>query len=252
MRDLWTTADGLRVYARATLPAPGRERPVVLLHGAVVSGTYMLPTARALAPFCRVLVPDLPGWGRSCKPWPPLRLPALADALDVWLGALGIGRACFVGNSFGCQILVELALRHPQRVEALLLQGMTVDPGVRTAVRQTLALARNAWYEPPMGPIALRDLLSMGVPRSIVVVHEALTDRVEEKLPQVTAPALVVRGAFDPLMSQAWAERAAALLPRGRLALVPHTAHTMNFSAPWRLAHLAREFFALLQDGASA
>ena len=44
----------------------------------------------------------------------------------------------------------------------------------------------------------------------------AVADRIEEKLPGVAAPALVVVGSRDPLVPRAWAEQATALLPRGR------------------------------------
>jgi 2-hydroxy-6-oxonona-2,4-dienedioate hydrolase len=46
--------------------AGGRELPVVILvHGFVVASTYMVPTAEQLSPFCRVYVPDLPGYTDS-------------------------------------------------------------------------------------------------------------------------------------------------------------------------------------------
>jgi pimeloyl-ACP methyl ester carboxylesterase len=55
---------------------------------------------------------------------------------------------------------------------------------------------------------------------------------VERQLPRVAAPVLVVRGTRDRIVPQAWAERAARLLPRGRLAVIPGAAHAVNFSYP--------------------
>jgi pimeloyl-ACP methyl ester carboxylesterase len=40
-----------------------------------------------------------------------------------------------LGNSFGCQVAVELAVRHPHRVGGLVLVGPTIDPAARTAIR---------------------------------------------------------------------------------------------------------------------
>ncbi len=48
----------------------------------------------------------------------------------------------------------------------------------------------------------------------------------------MAAPVLVVRGTRDRIVPQAWAERAARLLPRGRLAVIPGAAHAVNFSYP--------------------
>jgi len=54
---------------------------VVLVHGLVVSGRYMLPTLELLAPAFRVYSPDLPGFGKSEKPPRVLDVAGLSDAL---------------------------------------------------------------------------------------------------------------------------------------------------------------------------
>ena len=60
----------------------------------------------------------------------------------------------------------------------------------------------------------------------------ALADRIEEKLPHIQAPTLVVRGARDPLVPSRWAEGGHALLPHGRLVVLPARPTPPNFSAP--------------------
>jgi pimeloyl-ACP methyl ester carboxylesterase len=90
---------------------------VVLVHGLGMSGRYMMPTAERLTDFATVLVPDLPGFGQSDKPPQALTIAELADYLAWWMDAMNITRAVFVGNSFGTQIIVELAMRFPARVE---------------------------------------------------------------------------------------------------------------------------------------
>jgi pimeloyl-ACP methyl ester carboxylesterase len=69
-----------------------------------------------------------------------------------------------------------------------------------------------------------------------------LRDRVEDKLPVITAPTLVVRGGKDPIVSQAWAEDVARRLPKGRLVVLPTAGHAVNYNAPADLAALVREF----------
>lgn len=76
----------------------------------------MMPTAERLGgDFC-VYVPDLPGFGESAHPAKTLDVPGLADALAAWMGPIGVPRAALLGNSFACQIIIDLAARHPQRV----------------------------------------------------------------------------------------------------------------------------------------
>ncbi len=50
--------------------------------------------------------------------------------------------------------------------------------------------------------------------------------------PRVQAPALVVRGTRDQIVSQGWTEEAARLLPNAQLAIIPGAAHAINFSYP--------------------
>src|SRR5205814_1291352 len=131
---------------------------VVLVHGMVISSSYMVPTAERLVPFCRVFAPDLPGYGKSFKPRPILTVSQLADALAAWMDANAIAKAHFAGNSFGCQILAEFASRHPALVDKLMLQGPTVDPEARSFLRQLWRLARNSVNEPPsLGKLTRQD-----------------------------------------------------------------------------------------------
>jgi pimeloyl-ACP methyl ester carboxylesterase len=124
-----------RVYTR--IGGCSSAPPVVLVHGFVLAGDYMMPTAEMLAPFSRTFVPDLPGYGLSDPPREPLDLRFLADRLAEWMERLKLGRAHFVGNSFGCQVLVDFAARHSRFVQRLVLQGPTVDPAARSCAAST-------------------------------------------------------------------------------------------------------------------
>lgn len=231
-----------RVSAR---PATAGVAPLVLVHGLLVSSRYMVPTAARLAPHCSVYAPDLPGWGRSTKPDRALDVPQLAEALERWMAASGLERGVLVANSFGCQIAAELAARHPRRVERLVLLGPTVDPRARSLLKTAARWLLNLPLEPPsLDVIALRDLLDMGIPRLAATMRVMFADRIEDKLPRVLAPTLVVRGGRDTTVSQRWAVEATGLLPRGRLVVIPGAPHTINYNAPWRVAQLIRAFLA--------
>lgn len=241
----WTTVGGLRMHARvsADRPPTARGLPVVLMHGLVVSGLYMLPTAERLANSYRVLVPDLPGSGRSDKPSRALDVTELSDALGAWMDAVGLGPSVLVGNSLGCQVIAELAARRPERVAGVVLTGPTVDPAGRTMGEQFRRLLIDAPRERfSIMFIWLRSLYEAGLKRSWQTARYAVEDRIEENLPRVRAPALVICGSRDPVAPQAWAEQVAGMLPRGRLAVIAGGPHALNYSAPDELALLIREF----------
>ncbi len=244
--DLWARVGGLELYARATRePVPADALPVLLVHGLGVSSRYMIPTALALARSFPVYAPDLPGWGKSAKPARALPIRELADVLAEWMDAVRLERAVVLGNSMGCEIVVELAVRHPERVERAVLVGPTVDRYARTFARQAGRLVLDSLLEPAsLWAIIVRDYLVHGPRRLFATSRHALADPVERKLPDVQAPVLVVRGARDTIVSQLWAEEVAALVPDGRLAVVPGKAHAVNYNAPAELARLVRAFAA--------
>jgi 2-hydroxy-6-oxonona-2,4-dienedioate hydrolase len=187
LKEIWTSVGGLRMHARISEgPVPEGNPTVVLVHGLVVSGRYMVPAADLLAAHYRVYAPDLPGFGKSEKPPRVLNVAELSDSLVAWMERIGLKSAALVGNSFGCQIIVELALRHPERVERAVLQGPTVDPLGRGALRQIGRLLLDGVREPPsLLPIELLDYLDAGFRRSVRTFQYMLEDRIEEKLPRV-------------------------------------------------------------------
>ena len=235
----YRTVRGLRLHERVG----GSGRPLVLLHGIGVSGRYMLPTAGRLAATHHVLVPDLPGFGRSAPPPRPLAVADLADALVAWLDAAGIDRTPLLANSFGCQIAADLAARHPERITRLVLVGPTVDRHARSLVRQAARLALDTAREPiGLWPLATWDYLTFVARGGAPMFLELLRDALEARLPLVGAPTLVVRGARDAIVTQRWAEEVARLLPEGRLLVVPGSAHAVNYHCPAALARAVTTF----------
>jgi 2-hydroxy-6-oxonona-2,4-dienedioate hydrolase len=234
------------VYRRSIVACEAEVawRPrVVLVHGLGLSGRYMLPLAACLADTHRVFLPDLPGFGDSSHPHEVLDVEGLADALAAWLDAMNLPRVALLGNSFGCQIIVDLAARYPGRLERAILQGPTAPPEERTWRMQALRWYQNQPFNPPsLGPVTWSDYRKAGWIRTLKTFHYSLRDPVEAKLPAVACPTLVVRGTKDPICRQDWAEFVAGRLPLGRLALIPDVAHTLCYTAPARLAEVTRAF----------
>lgn len=240
----YTTVDGLSMHARVSMePLPEDAPVVILVHGLVVSSRYMIPTAELLASVARVYAPDLPGYGESDKPEYVLELPDLANALCRWMDAVGIERATMLGNSFGCQIIAEFAVRHPTRIERAVLQAPTLDRHTRSLPQQVLGFITNPQLEQPSLPLVTAyDYWLAGFWRIIRTIQIMLEDRIEEKLPHMHIPTLVVRGQEDPIVSQQWAEEVVKLLPDGQLAVVPGAGHTMNYSQPLELTRVTNAF----------
>ena len=105
----------------------GTGPPVVLLHGGGPGASGVANYSRnigTLADNFRVIVPDMPGYGRSAKGI-DARDPFgyLARHIGGMLDELGIPRAHLVGNSYGGSCALRLALDTPHRVDRLVLLG---------------------------------------------------------------------------------------------------------------------------------
>jgi pimeloyl-ACP methyl ester carboxylesterase len=232
------------MFARETRHVVHADRPpVVLVHGLVISSRYMEPLARALGSQFRVMAPDLPGFGESGKPRHALSVVELADALRAWLRACDIETAILIGNSFGCQVLAELAVRHPDVVDRLVLQGPTTDPSARSLPRQIWRDLVNGRREPgDVARIARIDYAKAGLARALATMRILVRDRIEDKLPLIDAPTLVVVGTRDPVVPQAWAEQVSKSLPNGQLVLIEGGTHTLNYAYPDEMAEAILPF----------
>jgi pimeloyl-ACP methyl ester carboxylesterase len=238
----WRTVRGVATHDRCSLAGPDDGMPVVLLHGLAVSHRYLMPLAARLAGHHPVHVLDLPGFGLSGDPGRVLGVAEHAEHLADWLQAAELSPVAVLGNSFGCQVAVELAVRHPEHVRGLVLVGPTMDPTARTAVRQVLRWLRDTAREDPLQlPILVRDVRDAGLPRVVGTLSHALRDPIEDKLPLVRVPVLVTRGSGEPIVPLAWAATAARLPPHGELAVVPGP-HNANYGAADHLGALVRAF----------
>ncbi|SDZ06809.1 Lysophospholipase, alpha-beta hydrolase superfamily [Herbiconiux ginsengi] len=246
LAERWTVVDDVDVFYRES-PEPPAAPVMMHLHGFGLSGRYLLPTAERLRDEFHILVPDLPGFGRSGRPSEPLDVPELAHAATRFLDDRGIERATLVGNSMGCPIICEFAHNHPERIDRAILvspAGGLHNQPLRRAVGQ---LARDGTREPPrMMRVAAPDYVRFGVP-STVRMFRALTRYPSlDRLLALEIPTLVVIGDRDPLMPGPDRIREVASLTDNHVLVVvmEGAAHAINFSNPGELAHVIRLFMA--------
>lgn len=262
IRGGYIQAGPYRMFSRRVL-RPGTHctapRPVVVLvHGLGISSRYMESLALALSDDFQVLAPDLPGYGESAGRRNGvnrvLTVDQLADALWLWLRACGIGRACFVANSFGCQVLAALGERHPEVVERLVLQGPTVDRHARRLITQIWRDWRNSRREAPHSTAALSriDYAKAGLCHIAIGLRYMLRDSIERRLPRIAAPVLVVCGSRDVVSPPLWGAELVQRLPHGQLLVLNNGTHTLNYVFPYSLAQAIRPFLSAYASSQAA
>jgi len=249
----------LQVNGKQALVATGGREfnpslpAVVLIHGAGFDHSAWALHSRWFAHNgFSVLVPDLPGHGRSDGP----ALSSIAEMAD-WTAALltaaGASKAHLVGHSMGSLIALEAAARHPDKVSALSLIGtaatMTVGPDLLKAAEANDpaavdmvsiwglgftaelggSLAPGLW----MHGGAQRTLQSCapGVLHSDLAACNAYADALASAA-KVKVPTTVILGERD-MMTPAKAGKAlAAAIPNARTVVLPGAGHMVMSERP--------------------
>jgi pimeloyl-ACP methyl ester carboxylesterase len=163
--------------------------PVICIHGAGpgASGwSNFKGNIDAFAPHYRVILFDMPQFGRSSKPIiKDQRLAYTADILDAFMAKLGIEKAHFIGNSMGGQAALKLAVDHPARVDKLVVIGSGVIKAGSIFQPMPLEGIRNiANYYKDSGPSVakMRQLLESLVSNRSLVSDELVQERFEASI----------------------------------------------------------------------
>jgi pimeloyl-ACP methyl ester carboxylesterase len=204
---------------------------VVVVQGIGVSD-YLVPGLRALGTWTRAHLVELPGFSGSGEPPHELDVVEFGDAVVAWLAAAELGRVVLAGHSGGTQVAARATLRQPPGVRGLVLAGPAVDPRYRSLGGVLRAWYRNHRLEPPDLDDAHRpERQRAGTRRIVHALRAHLADHLEDVVPRVPVPVLVLHGRDDRLCTQEWARALGALARDGRFASVPG-AHSFVWSAP--------------------
>jgi pimeloyl-ACP methyl ester carboxylesterase len=116
--DREITVHGLRLAYREYA---GEGRPLVLLHGVASNARIWLPVAPLLTPRFRVLAVDQRGHGQSDKPSSGYDFPSVVEDVREFVEALELELPVVAGHSWGGNVALEYAARHPEQVAGLVL-----------------------------------------------------------------------------------------------------------------------------------
>ena len=266
-RDI-DVGDGLRLHVRCSGTGP----PVVLLHGFTGSGGTWDPLRDALGERHTTIAIDLPGHGRSGAPDDPARhaLDRFADDLATVLDELGTSRVALLGYSLGGRAALRFAIRHPDRLAALIVES--ASPGIAGATERASRLAADraladtierdgvaafvAWWERlPLWesqaslPEDVRarlhsqrlDNRPRGLANSLRGAGAGVEPPVLDRLAMLDVPALIIAGALDEKYVAAGEEMAAAI-PGAHVAIVPDAGHAAHLERPEAFAALVSGF----------
>lgn len=243
-----TAPDGLTRVGRHRIwvSQRGEGRPLLLLMG-IGGHTGMWRPARDHLEGFRTIAFDMPGTGRS--PLDVFGSPGMAALADLTAGVMdsvGVERADVLGYSFGGALAQELAHRHPERVDRLVLVATTY--GIGAQIGSPLAVASLMTPLRYYSPRFLRAIAPYAFGGQTPPSEESLGERRQRPptllgywkqvatianwtsspwLASLEPPTLLVMGADDRLAPLSNGRHMAARIPRAQLVVVPHAGHLL-------------------------
>lgn len=246
--------DGLKAHVATggREAAPG-EPVVILVHGSGLDRTVWQFQSRNIAfRGIRVLAVDLPGHGRS-EGEPPETITGMADWLGRFMDAAGVETATLIGHSMGSLIALDMAARYPERVDKLVLMGisetMSVHPELLEAARQNQPLApelivfwglgENARIgghpEPGLWIHGASEILLKHCREGILATDLAACDAYADAAamaPRVTCPTLFILGRNDQMTPLKKGQALAEAIKDAQTVIIERSGHMMMTERP--------------------
>ena len=241
-----------RQFANGTINAAetGKGTPLFLLHSLLSDRASFDAIAPALAKSFRVIVPELPGFGRSKAVGGGL--PDIADRMAAAVRETGEG-AIVLGNGYGGFVALQMAISHPGIAARFIFAdcGAAFSEEGRQAFRN-MAAASRAKGLAAITDVAMRRLFApefQAANPELMAGRRAAFLRTDEEvfraacaqlaeldlrpeLHKVKVPALVLVGEQDEATPPPMSHELAAGLPDARLKIIPGCAHVPQLQAP--------------------
>ena len=230
--------NGMQMYYEVS----GEGDPLIVLHGAYMNIPTMGAIIPKLAQTHKVYAIEFQGHGRTTDIDRPITYPHLADDVAAFMDAVGIEKADVFGYSMGSAAGLQLAIRHPEKVDQLVAASVSYDTsGFQPAMVEMIPqMTPEMFIGTPMED-AYRELAvdKEGFPalieKLIALEHEPLAWEADVKV--LKTPVLIITGDADVvtlehsvamfrLLGGGGMGDMGAPLPASRLAVLPATSHT--------------------------
>jgi pimeloyl-ACP methyl ester carboxylesterase len=147
----YAEVNGINLY----FETHGAGRPMILLHGGLMSGEMFGPVIPLLAERHQVVAVDLQGHGRTADIDRPIDVRVMADDIAALIDHLGVDRPDIVGYSLGGGVALHTAARYPAKVRRLVAASANIRPDaiypeMRTQQGQVSAAAAEFMKDTPM------------------------------------------------------------------------------------------------------
>ena len=205
----------------------GRGKPLILLHGNGEDGSYFKHQIDCFSADYRVIAIDTRGHGQSPRGEKPFTIVQFAEDLHDFMDENGIDQAILLGFSDGGNIALTFALKYPDRVEKMIIDGANLFPsGVKALYQWPIEIGYHiAKMFAKKSEEAKKNAEMLGL-----MVNEPHID--PSQLAQLKMPVLVVAGTKD-MIKDKHTRLIYKSLPNARLTILEgdHFVANKNYEA---------------------
>ena len=192
----------------------GNKEPFILLHGNGENSSYFKNQIDYFSDRYRVIALDTRGHGKSPRGTKPFTIEQFSCDLYDFMEGLEISNAVILGFSDGANIAMKFAIKYPNKVKALILNGGNLNP---KGVKKTTQIPIEIGYKiarrfASKSADAKKNAEMLGL-----MVNEPNIERNE--LSKITAPTLVICGKND-MIKESHTKEIAENIPNAKLSII--------------------------------
>lgn len=190
------------------------KTPLILLHGNGEDGSYFKNQIDYFSDKYRVIALDTRGHGKSPRGTEPFTIEQFSCDLYDFMVRLDISNAVILGFSDGANIAMKFAMRYPDKVRALILNGGNLNPkGVKRTTQISIEIGyRIARWFSSKSPDARKNAEMLGL-----MVNEP--DIEPNELASIIVPTLVICGSKD-MIKESHTKEIAENIPNAKLSII--------------------------------
>ena len=236
--------NGMQMYYEVS----GTGNPMIVLHGAYMNIPSMGAIVPKLAATHKVYAVEFQGHGRTTDIDRPITYPALADDIATFMDKVGLPKADVFGYSVGAEVGLQLAIRHPAKVNKLVAASAAYDlkgwqPAFTAMIPQmNVEMMLNMPFAEEYRRLAPNPEGFRGLAEKLIALEKEPMEW-GEQVKAIKVPVLIIAGDADVATLEHQVAMFRLLggggmgdlgkpLPASRLAVMPATSHTAVITQP--------------------
>jgi pimeloyl-ACP methyl ester carboxylesterase len=212
----------------------GKGKPLILLHGGLGNMENFGNQIPAFANDFEVIAVDSRGHGRSTRSRQPYSYALMASDVIALMDYLQVPKASIVGWSDGAIIGLDIAIRHPERVDKLVALAANFSvSGLREEVKQNATfnhyfeLAKQDYNRLSSTPDQYHEFLA-----AIRKMWRTQPHYSAQQLASIKSPTLIMDGEYDEVIKRSHTEELSHLIPNSKLEILHDVSHFAMFQNP--------------------